>query len=158
GAPRVLERVPARQHIQPYEPQLLDGDFACARDGARRRARRAPADASLRRASARPGCVARGGRAPARRDDGLDAGPGARLRAPAAGDRRAAPKEPAGGAQGDRLHVSRTGATLSQGAVIASACIFGLTYGLTAPLVAQALHHRGVGETLIGLNAALYAI
>lgn len=54
--------------------------------------------------------------------------------------------------------MSRTGATLSQGAVIASACIFGLTYGLTAPLIAQALHHRGVGETLIGLNAALYAI
>src|SRR5690606_27910940 len=126
---------------------------AAAARGRSPRLRSAAADAS-----ARPGCVARGGRAPARRDDGLDAGPGARLRAPAASDRRAAPKESAGRAQGDRLHVSRAAATLSQGAVIASACIFGLTYGLTAPLIAQALHHRGVGETLIGLNAALYAI
>ncbi|HEX6996587.1 MAG TPA: MFS transporter [Gammaproteobacteria bacterium] len=46
----------------------------------------------------------------------------------------------------------------SQGAVIAAACIFGLTYGLSAPLIAQALAARGVGETLIGLNAALYAV
>src|SRR5690606_11296161 len=29
---------------------------------------------------------------------------------------------------------------------------------LSAPLIAQALHARGMGETLIGLNAALYAI
>ena len=48
--------------------------------------------------------------------------------------------------------------TLSQGAVIAASSIFGLTYGLSAPLIAQALSARGVGETLIGLNAALYAI
>ncbi|MFO7278673.1 MAG: MFS transporter [Gammaproteobacteria bacterium] len=54
--------------------------------------------------------------------------------------------------------MSRAAATFSQGAVIAAACIFGLTYGLSAPLIAQALHARGMGETLIGLNAALYAI
>src|SRR5690606_1118555 len=105
-----------------------------------------------------PGRVARGGRPPARCDDGLDAGPRARLRAPAAGDRRAAPKEPSGRARRDALDVSRAAATLPQGAVIAAACLFALTYGLSAPLIAQALHARGVGETLIGLNAALYAL
>src|SRR5690606_19728113 len=112
----------------------------------------------VRGASARPGRVARRGRAAARCDDGVDAGPRARLRAPAAGDRREAPQEPSRGARGAALHVSRIAATLSQGAVIAAACIFGLTYGLSAPLIAQALHVRGVGETMIGLNAALYAL
>ncbi|HEX6999350.1 MAG TPA: MFS transporter [Gammaproteobacteria bacterium] len=54
--------------------------------------------------------------------------------------------------------MSRAAATFSLGAVIAAACIFGLTYGLSAPLIAQALAARGVGETLIGMNAALYAV
>jgi MFS family permease len=54
--------------------------------------------------------------------------------------------------------VSGAASTFSLGAVIAAACIFGLTYGLSAPLIAQALAARGVGETLIGLNAALYAV
>jgi MFS family permease len=46
----------------------------------------------------------------------------------------------------------------SRSAVIGAAAVFGLAYGLTAPLIAQALHARGLGETLIGLNAAMYAL
>lgn len=46
----------------------------------------------------------------------------------------------------------------SRAAVIAAATIFGLTYGLSAPLIALALSKRGLGETLIGLNAAMYAL
>lgn len=46
----------------------------------------------------------------------------------------------------------------SQAAVIAAATTFGLTYGLSAPLIAQVLQKRGLGEALIGLNAAMYAL
>ncbi|MET0580674.1 MAG: MFS transporter, partial [Pseudoxanthomonas sp.] len=46
----------------------------------------------------------------------------------------------------------------SQAAVIAAATIFGLTYGLGAPLISLALSKRGLGETMIGLNAAMYAL
>jgi MFS family permease len=42
--------------------------------------------------------------------------------------------------------------------VIAAAAIFGLTYGLAAPLIALDLRRRGLGETAIGLNAALYGL
>lgn len=38
------------------------------------------------------------------------------------------------------------------------AAIFGLTYSLTAPLVALKLSEQGVGETMIGLNAAMHAL
>ncbi|HEY8613835.1 MAG TPA: MFS transporter [Roseomonas sp.] len=47
---------------------------------------------------------------------------------------------------------------LSLTAVIGAATIFGLTYSLTAPLVALNLAERGVGETMIGLNAAMHAV
>jgi MFS family permease len=43
-------------------------------------------------------------------------------------------------------------------AVIGAATIFGLTYSLTAPLVALNLAGRGVGETMIGINAAMHAL
>ena len=46
---------------------------------------------------------------------------------------------------------------LSIAAVIATASIFGLTYSLTAPLIALQLAQRGYGELYIGLNAAMHA-
>jgi MFS family permease len=46
---------------------------------------------------------------------------------------------------------------LSMAAVIATASIFGLTYSLTAPLIALQLAQRGYGEFYIGLNAAMHA-
>ncbi len=46
----------------------------------------------------------------------------------------------------------------SQIAVVAAAAVFGSTYGLSAPLIAQVLSKRGLGETVIGLNAAMYAL
>ncbi|MEO9214348.1 MAG: MFS transporter [Rhodanobacter sp.] len=42
--------------------------------------------------------------------------------------------------------------------VIGTATIFGLTYGLSAPLIALNLAQRGHGEALIGLNAAMHAV
>ncbi|MEZ0472776.1 MFS transporter [Luteimonas salinilitoris] len=36
--------------------------------------------------------------------------------------------------------------------------VFGLTYGLSAPLISLALHKQGVGESLIGANAGMYAL
>lgn len=51
-----------------------------------------------------------------------------------------------------------SGARSSQVAVVATATIFGLTYGLSAPLIALEIDRRGLGETLIGLNAAMYAL
>ncbi|MGX9965570.1 MFS transporter [Roseomonas sp. F4] len=47
---------------------------------------------------------------------------------------------------------------LSLVAVIGAAAIFGLTYSLTAPLLALNLAARGLGETMIGLNAAMHAV
>jgi len=47
---------------------------------------------------------------------------------------------------------------LARAAVIAVAAIFGLTYSLTAPLIALDLAERGLGETAIGLNAAMHAV
>ena len=47
---------------------------------------------------------------------------------------------------------------LSRAAVIATAAVFGLTYSLTAPLIALDLAERDFGETLIGANAAMHAI
>jgi len=42
--------------------------------------------------------------------------------------------------------------------VIVAATIFGLTYGLSAPLIAVDLAERGATEWLIGLNAAMHAV
>ena len=36
--------------------------------------------------------------------------------------------------------------------------MFGVTYGLSAPLIALDLAQRGFDETLIGLNAAMHAV
>jgi hypothetical protein len=52
---------------------------------------------------------------------------------------------------------SETRRLLSSAAVIAAATIFGLTYSLTAPLIAVDLANRGYSETFIGINAALHA-
>ena len=46
----------------------------------------------------------------------------------------------------------------STAAVIAAATIFGLTYSLSAPLIALDLEARGYSETFIGFNAAMHAI
>jgi MFS family permease len=51
-----------------------------------------------------------------------------------------------------------TGRLLSRGAVITTATIFGLTYSLSAPLIALDLAERGLGESLIGANAAMHAV
>ena len=45
----------------------------------------------------------------------------------------------------------------STAAVIAAATIFGLTYSLSAPLIALDLDARGYSETFIGFNAAMHA-
>jgi MFS family permease/uncharacterized membrane protein HdeD (DUF308 family) len=47
---------------------------------------------------------------------------------------------------------------LSISAVTATASIFGLTYGLSAPLIAQNLQSAGRGTFFIGLNAAMHAV
>lgn len=47
---------------------------------------------------------------------------------------------------------------VARGAVIATAMVFGLTYSLTAPLIAFDLAARGLGETVIGANAAMHAV
>lgn len=47
---------------------------------------------------------------------------------------------------------------ISIGSIILAATIFGLTYGLTAPLIAVDLAARGYGELMIGANAAMHAV
>jgi MFS family permease len=47
---------------------------------------------------------------------------------------------------------------LSRAAVIATATVFGMTYGLSATLIALDLAERGVTEWLIGVNAGMYAL
>lgn len=53
---------------------------------------------------------------------------------------------------------SRGRRLLSIGAVIAAATTFGLTYSLSAPLIAADLAARGYSETFIGANAAMHAV
>jgi len=50
------------------------------------------------------------------------------------------------------------GDLLSRGAVIATAMMFGLTYSLSAALIALDLAKQNLGETLIGANAAMHAL
>ena len=50
------------------------------------------------------------------------------------------------------------GRLLSLAAVIATAAVFGLTYSLSATLIALDLAERGAGESVIGLNAAMHAL
>ena len=54
--------------------------------------------------------------------------------------------------------LSAGGLLLSRSAVIATATIFGLTYSLSAALIAIDLTQRGVTEWLIGVNAAMHAV
>lgn len=52
-----------------------------------------------------------------------------------------------------------SGSTLrSRGAVIAAAMIFGLTYSLSAALLALDLSERGHSDAFIGVNAAMHAV
>lgn len=51
-----------------------------------------------------------------------------------------------------------TGLTRTTVVVILTAATFGLTYGLSAPLIALELSDAGYTETLIGANSAMYAI
>ncbi|UXN58495.1 MFS transporter [Phyllobacterium zundukense] len=51
-----------------------------------------------------------------------------------------------------------TGPTRTAGVVILTAATFGLTYGLSAPLIALELSDAGYSETLVGANSAMYAI
>lgn len=46
----------------------------------------------------------------------------------------------------------------STGAVITAATIFGLSYSLSAPLIAMSLEQRGHSSTFIGINATMHAI
>ena len=50
------------------------------------------------------------------------------------------------------------GHLLSLAAVIATAAIFGLTYSLSASLLALDLAERGAARSVIGLNAAMHAL
>lgn len=50
------------------------------------------------------------------------------------------------------------GDLLSRGAVIATAMMFGLTYSLSAALIALDLAKQNLDETLIGANAAMHAL
>jgi MFS family permease len=47
---------------------------------------------------------------------------------------------------------------LSQAAVVAAAMIFGLTYSLSAALIAQDLAEQGFSDAFIGINAAMHAV
>ncbi|MDX3927463.1 MAG: MFS transporter [Shinella sp.] len=51
-----------------------------------------------------------------------------------------------------------TGLARTRAVVILAAATFGLTYGLSAPLIALELSDAGYSETLIGANSAMYAI
>ena len=53
---------------------------------------------------------------------------------------------------------SRWQRRLSMAAVIAAATTFGLTYSLTAPLIAMSLMARGYSSLFIGMNAAMHAV
>jgi MFS family permease len=55
------------------------------------------------------------------------------------------------------VQVQGNASYVSMAAVIAAASIFGLTYSLTAPLIALQLSQKGYGEYYIGLNAAMHA-
>ena len=136
---------------------------AGARGGARGHARQRRGVGALLRPDGRSRPVDRGAAAGARRVGDLDARPGARLRARAARDRRAAAEPvapaaaagPAAPAAPARRHGEAAGMTapaaapaagghlLSLAAVIATAAVFGLTYSSSAALIALDLAERG---------------
>lgn len=51
-----------------------------------------------------------------------------------------------------------SGSVRTSAIVILTAAIFGLTYGLSAPLIALELAEAGYSESLIGANGAIYAV
>lgn len=64
---------------------------------------------------------------------------------------------------GDSIELAPSGrpeasTVLARGAVIATAMVFGLTYSLSAPLIAFDLAARGLSEAVIGANAAMHAV
>ncbi len=58
------------------------------------------------------------------------------------------------------MHTSILGgsAVLACAGIIATAAVFGLTYSLSAALIALDLAERGLSESLIGANAAMHAV
>lgn len=50
------------------------------------------------------------------------------------------------------------GSARTQSAIIATAAAFGLTYGLSAPLIALELHEWGASSIVVGANAAMHAV
>ncbi|WP_198651528.1 MFS transporter [Dyella sp. C11] len=56
------------------------------------------------------------------------------------------------------LTLGRRSRLWSTAAVIAAATIFGLSYSLSAPLIAMSLSDRGHSGTYIGINAAMHAL
>lgn len=54
--------------------------------------------------------------------------------------------------------VSETGTLISRIAVILTVAMFGLTYSLSAPLIALEMVARGASQSLVGANAAMHAI
>lgn len=52
----------------------------------------------------------------------------------------------------------RTSTVAARAAVIATATMFGLTYSLSAALIALDLTGRGLGEFVVGANAAMHAV
>lgn len=54
--------------------------------------------------------------------------------------------------------LSDASTVVARGAVIATAMVFGLTYSLSAPLIAFDLAARGLSEAAIGANAAMHAV
>ena len=61
-------------------------------------------------------------------------------------------------ANSSTIPASSTRRLVSTAAVIAAATIFGLTYSLSAPLIAVDLDKQGFSETFIGINAAMHAL
>ncbi|MGX5665799.1 MFS transporter [Rhizobium daejeonense] len=58
----------------------------------------------------------------------------------------------------DLSAASETGTLISRIAVILTVAMFGLTYSLSAPLIALEMVARGASQSLVGANAAMHAI
>lgn len=62
------------------------------------------------------------------------------------------------GARATLSEASHARTLMSMAAVIATATIFGLSYSLSAPLIAVSLEHLGYSDRFIGINAAMHAV
>ncbi|ATN33790.1 MFS transporter [Rhizobium sp. ACO-34A] len=58
----------------------------------------------------------------------------------------------------DLSAASETGTLISRIAVILTVAMFGLTYSLSAPLIALEMVARGASQSIVGANAAMHAI